>query len=228
MGPQDEAPEAERTLDAVAVMPGMIDAHTHAALDRTTRLPGPVTAEWRAVDHLDPSDPMLALALSGGLTTIVTRPGSGVVSSGQAVALKLGSSGGRVLKPYVDLKMAVRPLVKLRDGETPATLMGWYAEAKSYFRRARDYLDREGADAVPEDPRLEAFAAVLRGDVMVHAHSHYPGEIQMVLHLAREFGFLDRLALGHAGEAHPIAGLLAETNVIPVIGPCVHRALLWR
>ncbi len=41
----------------------------------------------------------------------------------------------------------------------------------------------------------------------------------MVLHLAREFGFIDRLALGHAGEAHAIPEVLAGTDVVPVIGP---------
>jgi imidazolonepropionase-like amidohydrolase len=62
---------------------------------------------------------------------------------------------------------------------------------------------------------------VLRGDVMAHVHANYPSEIMMVLKLAREYGFLDRLALAHAGEAHAIADVLAETPVIPVIGPAM-------
>ena len=80
----------------------------------------------------------LQVALSGGLTSLVTRPGSGIVSSGQGVALKLrGRSGAAtVLKPYVDLKMAVRPLINLRSDDAPATVMGWYAIADDHFRRA--------------------------------------------------------------------------------------------
>jgi imidazolonepropionase-like amidohydrolase len=217
VGERVEASVDARVLTAHSVTPGFIDTHTHAALDRSSRPEGPVTAEWRAVDHLDLDDPMLPLALKGGLTTIVTRPGSAIVSSGQGVAIKLRESSGKpkVLEDFVDLKMAVRPLINLRPEDEPATVMGWYAIADDYFRRARDYLERDGKG----DARLDAFAAVLRGEVMVHAHSHYPSEVQMVLQLARRYGFIDRLALAHVEEAFPIADLLAETSVVSVVGP---------
>ena len=92
----------------------------------------------------------------------------------------------------VDLKMAVRPLINLRPGETPQTVMGWYATADDYYRSAKLYVEKQEAHAAgrgeaPEvDERLEALAAVIRGDVMVHAHSHYPSEIMMVMRLAPE------------------------------------------
>ena len=209
--------------------PGMIDAHAHLALDRSgrSRIPGPVTAEWKAVEHLDLDDPMIQVALSGGVTSVITRSGSGIISSGQSVALKMKSTPGpdMIFKPYVDLKMAVRPLINLRPGETPQTVMGWYAIADDHFRRAKQYLNRQNAHAAGEGPapehdeRLEAFAAVIRGDVMVHAHSHYPSEVMMVLRLARKYGFIDRLALAHAEEVFPLTELLAGTKIIPVIGP---------
>ncbi len=229
VGPSIDVPRNARVLEAEVVIPGLIDAHTHIALDRSGRaaIPGPVTAEWRAVDHLDLDDPVIQTALSGGVTAVVTRSGSGVISSGQSVALKMKAAPGpdMILKPYVDLKMAVRPLINLRPGEAPQTVMGWYAVADAYFRRASAYLDRQRAHAQGHGPapatdaRLEAFAAVLRGEVMVHAHSHYPSEVMMVLRLARRHGFIDRLALAHAEEIFPITELLAGTRVIPVIGP---------
>ena len=218
VGKNVQAPPGAETHTAESVIPGMIDAHTHLALDRSSRPPGPIAAEWRAVDHVDLDHPMLRMALAGGVTSIVTRPGSGIICSGQSVALKLKEKSGpsRVLKPYVDLKMAVRPLVKLREGQTPATVMGWHATAQEMFWKARDAI----ASGEPiHDERLKAFATALRGDVMVHIHAHYPGEIMMALDLAREFGFVDRLTLAHAHEAYPIAEVLAETNVIPVVGP---------
>ncbi len=228
---RDVVPPPDATVYTTdVVMPGMIDAHVHFALDRSSRPPGPVTAEWKGVEHLDLADPVIQVALSGGVTSVITRPGSGVISSGQAVALKLKREPGdhMILKPFVDLKMAVRPLIGLRPGETPATVMGWYSVASDYFRRARVYLEEQAAHRAgrsasppPRDARLEAFAAVLRGEVMLHAHCNYPGEIMMVLRLAREFGFLDNLALGHAGEAFAIADVLAQTSVVPVIGPAM-------
>ena len=215
--------------EAEVVIPGLIDAHAHLALDRSSRsrIPGPVTAEWKAVEHLDLSDPMIQVALSGGVTSLVTRSGSGIISSGQAVAFKAKRTPGpeMILKPYVDLKMAVRPLINLRPGETPQTVMGWYATADEYFRRAEAYVPEQEAHAAgtgpaPErDERLEAFAAVIRGDVMVHAHAHYPSEVMMVLRLARKYGFFDRLAIAHAEEIFPLTELLAGTEIVPVIGP---------
>ncbi len=223
------APAGVRVYEAEVVIPGMIDAHAHLALDRSgqARIPGPVTAEWKAVEHLDLEDPMIQVALSGGVTSLITRSGSGIISSGQSVALKMKSTPGpeMIFKPYVDLKMAVRPLINLRPGETPQTVMGWYATADDYFRRAQAYVEQQDAHVAGEGPaperdeRLEAFAAVIRGEVMVHAHSHYPSEVMMVLRLARKYGFFDRLALAHAEEIFPLTELLAGTKIVPVIGP---------
>ena len=229
IGASLDAPADARIYEAQVVIPGLIDAHAHLALDRSSRsrIPGPVTAEWKAVDHLDLADPMLQVALSGGVTSLVTRSGSGIISSGQAVALKPKRVPGpeMILKPYVDLKMAVRPLINLRPGETPQTVMGWYATADEYFRRAEEYVRAQGAHAAGEGPaperdeRVEAFAAVIRGEVMVHAHAHYPSEVMMVLRLARKYGFFDRLAIAHAEEIFPLTELLAGTEIVPVIGP---------
>ena len=228
VGSHVDAPADARQYSAEVVIPGMIDAHSHMALDRWRDRPAePVTAEWKAVEHFDPTDPMIPVALSGGVTSMITRPGSSIVSSGQAVAVKLKGdpSKNMILKPYVDLKMAIRPLIRLRPGETPATIMGWYASASEYFRRAKAYLkDWEDYEASKRDKpevneRLEAFAAILRGDVMVHVHAHHPGEVMMAMHLAREYGFIDQLALSHVQDVFPIADILAKTKIVAVIGP---------
>ena len=232
VGSHVDAPADALHYSAEVVIPGMIDAHSHMALDRSGgnrgRPSGPVTAEWKAVDHFDPTSPMIPVALSGGVTSMITRPGSGIVSSGQAVAVKLKGdpSKNMILKPYVDLKMAIRPLVGIRPDQTPATIMGWYATASEYYRRAEEYLkkweDYEAgklSDRPEVNERLKAFAAVLRGEVMVHVHSHYPGEVMMAMHLAREYGFIDRMALSHVQDVYPIADILAKTKIISVVGP---------
>jgi len=230
VGQSLDAPAGAQEYRAEVVIPGMIDAHAHLALDRAggSRIPGPFTPEWKAVDNLDLEDPMIQVALSGGVTSVITRSGSGIISSGQSVALKMKSTPGSdmILKPYVDLKMAVRPLIKLRPGASPQTVMGWYAIADDYFRRAKLYLaekqahrDRRAGNPPELDERLEALLPVLQGEVMVHAHSHYPSEIMMVMRLARKYGFIDRLALAHAEEVFPLIPLLVGTRIIPVIGP---------
>ena len=54
---------------------------------------------------------------------------------------------------------------------------------------------------------------------MVHVHSHYPGEVMMAMHLAREYRFIDRMALSHVQDVYPIADILAKTKIISVVGP---------
>ena len=230
VGASVDAPAGAQEYRAEVVIPGMIDAHAHLALDRSSRsrIPGPFTPEWKAVDNLDLDDPMIQVALSGGVTSVIARSGSGIISSGQSVALKMKSRAGpdMILKPYVDLKMAVRPLINLRPGQSPQTVMGWYAIADDYFRRAKLYrtelqahTEGRATDPPELDEQLEALLPVLQGEVMVHAHSHYPSEIMMVMRLARKYGFIDRLALAHAEEVFPLIPLLAQTQIIPVIGP---------
>ena len=230
VGTKVDAPAGARELSAEVVIPGMIDAHSHGALDRSNRrrIPGPVTSEWKAVEHFNPNAPMIPIALSGGVTSMITRSGSGIISSGQAVAVKLRSDPSKdmILKSYVDLKMAIRTLIRIRPGQTPATLMGWYATASEHFRRAEayrkkweDYEAGKVSDRPEVNERLEAFATVLRGEVMVHLHISYPGEVMMGMHLAREYGFIDRLTLAHAVDTYPIADILAKTKVIVVVGP---------
>ena len=59
-----------------------------------------------------------------------------------------------ILKPFVDLKMAVRPLIRNRPDQTPATQMGWYAAASEQFRRARVYVQAmEDFQGRPPDGR---------------------------------------------------------------------------
>ena len=77
-----EIPPKAVVYTAEVVMPGMIDAHVHFALDRSSRPAGPVTAEWKGVEHLDLEDGSIKEALAGGVTSVITRPGSGVISSG--------------------------------------------------------------------------------------------------------------------------------------------------
>ena len=140
VGTSVEAPPDARVYMAETVIPGMIDAHAHLALDRSSRsrIPGPVTAEWKAVDNLDLDGPHYPRSRSrGGVTSLITRSGSGVISSGQSVALKMKREP-TILKPYVDLKMAVRPLINLRPGETPQTVMGLVRRRRRVFpTRAR-------------------------------------------------------------------------------------------
>ena len=209
---------------AETVMPGLIDSHTHMA-QRRTRSGGPVptTAEHRTIEDFVFDDPALRKVLEGGVTTIVSRGGGGgQVYLSQTLAVKLKKAGPQamVLKDYADLKMYVRTGV----GPSFLTLMGWRAIARAEMVKAQEYMDRcaqfeKGAikDRPAADPRMEAYAKVLRREVPIHVHTNYAAEIQMVMDFAKEFNL--RLTLAHANYGHQVAEELKQNHVIPVVGP---------
>src|SRR5512134_3145561 len=86
VGPNVTAPSNARIVDATGktVIPGMIDNHSHIGarptdLNDTPMLIGP---QHRFLDALDWNDPDFQDAIEGGVTTIVSGPGSGENVSG--------------------------------------------------------------------------------------------------------------------------------------------------
>jgi imidazolonepropionase-like amidohydrolase len=73
------------TIDATGlfVMPGIIDAHSHIALDVVNEATNPVTAEVNVGDGLDPLDINIYRALAGGVTTSHAMHGSANAVGGQ-------------------------------------------------------------------------------------------------------------------------------------------------
>jgi imidazolonepropionase-like amidohydrolase len=73
------------------IMPGIVDTHSHLGGTVNERS-GPVQADLRVLDSIDPRDDGFRRALSGGLTTVNIMPGSGNVIGGQTIYLKLRRS----------------------------------------------------------------------------------------------------------------------------------------
>ena len=216
-----------RVYTAESVIPGLIDAHAHVALNRGQRArPSPPianSADARTVDQFRFDDPVLRKIVEGGVTTLLVRGGGpGRVFRGQCLAVKLKDAprDEMILKEYADMKMYVRAGV----GGPFYTLMGWHSVARREFVKAQDYMQR-WADYEqgklkqrPEaDPKMEALAVLLRRESPIHVHTNYPAEMLMVLDMAKEFNL--RLTLGHANYAHRVARQIKEANAIPVVGP---------
>lgn len=91
-------PPGARLVEARTVIPGLVDMHTHLGVYSLPRVAenedgneatDPVTPQVRAIDSFNFDDPALAVGLAGGVTTIVSRPGSANVIGGTSVAVKL-------------------------------------------------------------------------------------------------------------------------------------------
>src|SRR5690606_14663890 len=90
IGKDLKAPAGIREIDAAGkyVMPGIIDAHSHIAIDAVNEATHPVTAEVNVGDAIDPFDISIYRALAGGVTTSHAMHGSANAIGGQCQAIK--------------------------------------------------------------------------------------------------------------------------------------------
>ncbi|MGN6205603.1 amidohydrolase [Humibacter sp.] len=232
-------PEGVRVVDAAGrwLLPGFIEAHGHVGIHEeangsagndTNEMTDPNTAGVRAIDAIDIDDEGFRDALSGGITSVVVKPGSGNVIGGQTVAIK--TWGGRtideqVIKEAVSVKSALGENPKRVYGEkkqTPSTRLGVAYVLRQAFVDAQNYAAARDAAAAKGDPfardlAKETLARVLDGELAWDQHVHRHDDIATALRLADEFGY--RLVINHGTEGAKLADVLAERDIPVIYGP---------
>lgn len=219
------------------VMPGLIESHGHVGIheeangkagDDTNEMTDPNTAFVRAIDAVNIEDEGFIDALSGGVTTVVVKPGSGNPIGGQTVAIK--AWGGRTIDEQlvsnaVSVKSALGENPKRvygEKGKTPSTRLGVASVIRQAFIDAQDYAEARSAaarDGKPfsRDLAKDTLVRVLDGELAWDQHVHRHDDIATALRLQDEFGY--RLVINHGTEAHKIADVLAERDVPVIFGP---------
>ena len=168
---------------------------------------------------------------AGGVTTIMVLPGSANVVGGQGAVMKLrlGRSAEEMLfegAPGV-MKMALGENPKATyggRGRMPSTRMGVMTLLREALTQAQGVPSYDGipgtkppesqtrAGAPGFDPKLDALADVLRGEIRVHAHTYRRDEFLALLRLSDEFGF-ELGSFQHAMDAYRLGPELARRGV---------------
>jgi len=227
VGKSLEIPPGIALLEADTVIPGMVDMHSHLGVFGIPLIPetmdgnetsSPLTPELRAVDAFNFNDPGIAAAVAGGVTTIVSRPGSANVIGGVSMAVKLKPGAQyqeMILREICDLKMAIEgnPMNFYgARGKMPSSLGGVYFLARKSFLEAKEYRKRRQAgDSGPTqafDQGMEHLLMAIDRKIPVHIHVCTASEIMSAIRLADEFGL--RLSLAHVPFGYQIADILAE------------------
>ena len=220
------------------IVPGFVDAHCHLGLfgdalkfegDDGNEATNPCTPHVRSIDGVNPLDRCFQEAREGGVTTVLTGPGSANPISGQGIVIKtLGAWVDQmVLKAPATMKMALGENPKtVYNGrkETPTTRMGTASVIRTELARALEYMDRQdkadteaGTNAPGYDPRLEALIPVLRGELPVHIHAHRADDIATAVRICREYGL--QFVVVHGTEGYRVTELLAAEGVGVITGP---------
>ncbi|GAB4453087.1 MAG: hypothetical protein OHK0029_05170 [Armatimonadaceae bacterium] len=231
VGPNLNVPAGTREIDARGkhITPGMIDCHSHTAIDGgVNEGSNIVTAECRIEDVIDPEDVNIYRQLAGGTTAANLLHGSANAIGGQNAVVKWRwgmDADGLLLKGAPSgIKFALGENPTRSNGgipttgsrRYPATRMGVERVIRAKFMEAKDYRNQLIAyrqSKVPVPPRrdwqLEAVAEILEGKRLVHCHSYRADEILMMTRLADEFGF--KIAtFQHVLEGYKVADELAK------------------
>jgi imidazolonepropionase-like amidohydrolase len=239
VGPADSirASANATIIDATGryVLPGIIDAHSHAGVVGSVNEGSLAnTGMVRIMDVLTDEDVTAYRQLAGGTTAANILHGSANAIGGQNAIVKW--KWGRPIEewPIPDAP----PGIKFALGENPKssnfnpsgserpypnTRMGVEEVIRESFIRGREYTERwerhraavkRGERPIPpkRDLLLEEMAAILRGDVHIHAHCYRSDEILMLMRVADEMGFKIR-TFQHVLEGYKVAPEMAAHGV---------------
>jgi imidazolonepropionase-like amidohydrolase len=199
------------------VTPGLIDAHSHIAVDSINEGGTTVSSMTGMEDVLDPTDVSIYRDLAGGLTTANVLHGSANPIGGKNAVIKLRWGKTR---PRDLLFEGAMPGIKFALGENPKqqprllrqapnsplrypttragvefVIRDAFTRAKAYQKAWKDYEKAKGgaggSGMLPprRDLQLEPLVEILEGKRLVHAHSYRADEILMLIRLAEEMGF---------------------------------------
>lgn len=235
VGTDVQAPAEAKVIDAsgMYVMPGIVDCHTHIAVDGDVNEGSiSVSSMVNIKDVLNPYDINIYHELAGGVVIGNVLHGSANPIGGQTIVIKLKYGAPPDELPFPNalpgIKFALGENVKHSNfggpiPRYPETRMGVeetirdaFTRAKQYQKDWADYNQRKAAgeqNLIPprRDLQLEPLVEVLEGKRYIHCHSYVSDEILMLMRVAHDMGFKVR-TFQHVLEGYKVADEMVEAG----------------
>lgn len=228
-------------LNSEFVYPGFIDSHCHMGLYEWgmgfegadgNEMTDPITPQMRSIDAINPFDKCFEYARAGGVTTVVSGPGSANVCGGVFGAFKTYGEciDKMVVKNPIGMKIAFGENPKRvynSKSKMPMTRMGTAALLRSFIVESINYLNKkrraESENKVFDiNLKYEAMIPVLNREIPLKAHCHRADDILTAIRIAKEFD-LD-LTLDRCTEGHLISKYIKESGYPAIVGPTMTMA----
>ena len=217
------------------VMPGIIDCHSHIAVDGDVNEGSvSVSSMVNIADVLNADDISIYRDLAGGVTTANILHGSANSIGGQTIVIKLRWGQPSTRLPLEGalpgIKFALGENPKRSNFRTPGSATGIqplaWASRRPFARHLRRLatIKDPGKTTISDSPqakrilfpprrdlKLDPLVEVMEGKRYVHAHCYREDEILMLLRVAKEFGFKVQ-TLQHVLEGYKVADEIAAAG----------------
>jgi len=226
-------PQDYTVIDAAQlwVMPGIVEAHTHIGADMSdlNDMVMQVNPELRASDCIWLDDLPYTKAISGGVTTIHTMPGSGTNQAGFTVIIKTDASdpANIVLREFGAMKVSQAFNPERRGGDLGSTRMGmswllrqFLAEGKAYHETWLAYEQGKTQAKPALKPQWENLRKVFNKEIPTIVHTCAVWGVMQTMRMFHDECHLPVIAthtpFGGYGVAHEAA---KRPDVFINIGP---------
>ena len=209
-------------VSGMVIVPGFVDTHSHIGEPAGADRSAPIQPDARVLDSINIRDAGFRRAVAGGITTVNIMSGSGHLMSGQTLYVKMREGNTVESIAYKKADGSVDGGMKMANGTNPrrdppfpgtraksaAMVRQKYVAAQEYMNKLDNADDDSGRP--DRDIGLDAMVEVLKGERIVHHHTHRHDDVITVLRLQEEFGF--KVVLHHVSEAHRVANEIAAAN----------------
>lgn len=229
-------------LNGEFVYPGFIDAHCHMGLFEWgmgfegidgNEMTEPITPHMRGIDGINPMEIGFKHAREGGVTVVVSGPGSANVCGGTFGAFKTYGKciDDMVVKDPIGMKIAFGENPKRvynSKSKMPMTRMGTAALLRSLLIESKNYLLKKENCEIKGDVfteinlKYESMIPVLKKEIPLKAHCHRADDILTAIRIAKEFNL--NLTLDHCTEGHLIADEISRSGFPAIVGPTMTHA----
>jgi len=226
-------------LNGQLVFPGFIDGHTHLGMwEDSLGFEGsdgnedtdPATPHLRAIDAININDKCFSEALSAGITTVLSGPGSSNPIGGQIAVLKTYGTviDDMIINPFCGMKFSLGENPKTSYNSkslSPVTRMATAAIIREQLHKAKKYYEqlnlaeKNDCDEPDYDGKCEALIPVITKKIPACFHAHRQDDIITAVRISKEFDL--KYIIIHGTSGYKIKKFLKTENVDILSGPII-------